>query len=55
LAALTVVGESDSSISKVTLVEVEGAVISQRSAAEAVLAAVAPGIELQVVTAARRA
>ena len=54
LAALIVAGESSSSISRVALVEVEGAVISQRSAAEAVLAAIAPGMKLQVATAARR-
>ncbi|MBZ5570311.1 MAG: cytidine deaminase [Acidobacteriia bacterium] len=51
LAALIVAGESSSSVSKVALVEVEGAVISQKSAAEAVMAAITPGVKLQVVKA----
>jgi len=52
---LIVAGESNSAISRVALVEVEGATISQKSVAEAVLAAVAPGVKLQVVGAARNA
>jgi len=51
LAALVVAGESHSAISRVVLVEVEGAAISQKSVAEAALAAVAPGVKLQVVSA----
>jgi len=54
LAALIVAGESSSAISGVALVEVEGAIISQRSTAEAVLTAIAPGVKLQVMKATGR-
>ncbi len=51
LVALIVAGDQFSAISRVTLVEFEGAAISQRSAAEAVLAAIAPAIKLEVIAA----
>jgi len=50
LAALIVAGEDYSAISRVALVEVEGASISQKSVTEAALGAVAPTVKLQVVT-----
>jgi cytidine deaminase len=51
LVALITAGASYSAISEVVLVEVEGAPISQRSAAEAVLSAIAPTVKLRVVNA----
>ena len=51
LAALIVAGEDYSAISRVTLVEVGGAAISQKSVAEATLSAVAPKTNLRVLTA----
>jgi len=51
LVALIVAGESNSAISRVALVEVEGASISQKSVAEAALGTIAPAIKLQVVKA----
>jgi cytidine deaminase len=50
LAALIVAGEAGSAIQKVALVEMEGAVISQRSVTEAALGTVAPAAKLEVVT-----
>jgi len=50
LAALIVAGEDYAAIKDVVLVEVENAVISQRSVAEAALAAIAPGLNLRRVT-----
>ena len=50
LAALIVAGDSYSDIASVVLAEIEGSVISQRSAAEASLASAAPGVKLQRVT-----
>lgn len=55
LAALIVAGENNSAISRVTLVEVEGAAISQKSVTEAALRVIGPGVKLQVVTAMMRA
>jgi len=49
LAALIVAGETYSVISRVALVELEGAVISQKSVTEAALSAIAPDARLQVV------
>lgn len=54
LAALIVAGEDGANISRAVLVEVEGASISQRRAAEAALSAIAPALRLQVVAAQRR-
>ena len=51
LVALIVAGDKFSAMSRVTLVEVGGAAISQRSTAEAVLAAIAPAIKLEVIAA----
>jgi cytidine deaminase len=51
LVALILAGESYSAISEIVLVETEGAPISQKSVAEAVLGAIAPGVKLQVVSA----
>ena len=51
LVALIVAGDQFSAISRVTIVEVEGAAISQRSATDAVLAAVAPVVRLEVIAA----
>jgi len=51
LAALIVGGAEYSDISDVVLVETDGAPISQRSVAEAVLGTMAPKVKLQVVTA----
>ena len=53
LAALIVAGGDSSSIATVVLLEVEGAVISQKSFTEAALSAVAPAATLRVVTAKR--
>lgn len=50
LAALIVAGETYSAISRVVLVEMEKAVISQKSVTEAALSALAPAVKLQVVT-----
>jgi cytidine deaminase len=54
LAALIVAGEDGANISRAVLVEVEGASISQRRAAEAALSAIAPALRLQVFAAQRR-
>jgi cytidine deaminase len=54
LVALILAGEDSSRISTVVLVEAEGAVISQRSATEAALSAVAPTARLRIVTATKR-
>lgn len=51
LVSLILAGESYSAISDLVLVETEGAPISQRSVAEAVLSAIAPGIKLRVADA----
>jgi cytidine deaminase len=48
LAALIVAGENYAAISKVALVEMEGAAISQKSVTEAVLSAIAPSASLQI-------
>lgn len=50
LVALILAGESNTSISKVILVETTDAAISQKSVTQAVLAALAPTAELQLVT-----
>jgi len=55
LVALITAGESYSAISEVVLVEEEGAPISQKSAAEAVLSAIAPAVKLRMVTATMKA
>ncbi len=55
LVALILAGEDGSMISTVVLVEVEGAVISQKSVTDAALSAVAPDAKLRIVTAAKRA
>jgi cytidine deaminase len=49
LVALILAGGSYSAISEVVLVEVEGAAISQRSVADAVLSAIAPAVKLSIV------
>ena len=54
LAALIVAGEQYAGISRVTLVEVEGAPINQKAVTEAVLGAIAPAVRLEVVGAKRR-
>jgi len=54
LVALILAGENASAISTVALVEVEGAVISQKSATDAALSAVAPAAKLRLVTATKR-
>ena len=51
LAQLIAAGQAYSAISAVTLVEVEGAKISQRAVTETVLAAIAPQLKLEVVLA----
>ena len=51
LVALILAGESYSAISEIVLVEAEGTRISQKSVAEAVLGAIAPGVKLPVVSA----
>lgn len=50
LAALIVGGENYASIAKVALVEIEGAVISQKSVTESALSALAPAASLRLVT-----
>ncbi len=50
LAALIVAGENNSAITRVALVEMENAKISQKSVTEAALSAIAPVATLQVVT-----
>jgi cytidine deaminase len=50
LAALIVAGNPYSAISKVALVELNGAVISQKSVTEAALSEIAPDATLQIVT-----
>jgi cytidine deaminase len=51
LAALLVAGEHYSEISKVVLVEADGATITQRSVTEIALAAIAPHVRLEVAKA----
>jgi cytidine deaminase len=51
LVALILAGEGGSTIETVVLVEVEGAVISQKSVTEAALSTVAPAAKLRLVTA----
>ena len=51
LAALIAAGESYASIQAVTLVEVQGAKISQHPVTETVLAAIAPNLKLEVLRA----
>lgn len=51
LAAMIVAGEEYGNISGATLVEAEGATISQKAVTEIVLAAIAPHVRLQVVSA----
>ncbi len=53
LAALILASENYSAISRVALVELEGAAISQKSVAEAALGTIAPAVKLQVVKATR--
>jgi cytidine deaminase len=55
LVALITAGESYSAISEVVVVEMEGAPISQKSVAEAVLSAIAPAVKLRVVSATMKA
>jgi cytidine deaminase len=55
LVSWIVAGESDSEISKVTLVELQGASISQKSATEAVLSAISSTVKLHVVSASMKA
>ena len=55
LVGLILAGENFSAISRVCLVEVKEAVISQKSVTEAILGTIAPTVKLQVVTATRRA
>ena len=55
LAALIVGRESYTAISRVVLVEIEGAAISQRVVTEAALSAIAPGVPLELATAKPRA
>jgi cytidine deaminase len=55
LVALILTGDDASAISTVVLVEVEGAVISQKSVTDAALSSVASAAKLRTVTAARRA
>ena len=50
LAALILAGENYTAIAKVALVEMEDAVISQKSVTETALSAVAPAASLQLVT-----
>lgn len=50
LAALIVAGENYAAISRVALVEMEGAAISQKSVTEAALSAIAPSVKVQAVT-----
>jgi cytidine deaminase len=53
LAAMIVAGEDYANISGATLVEAEKATISQKAVTEIVLAAIAPNVRLQVVSAPR--
>jgi cytidine deaminase len=53
LVSLILAGEGYSAIFEVVLVEVEGAPIGQRSVAEAVLGAIAPGAKLRMLSAKR--
>jgi cytidine deaminase len=55
LVALIMAGESYSTISEVFLVEAKGVPISQKSAAEAILGAIAPAVKLRVLTARMKA
>jgi len=55
LAALIVAGESQAAISRVVLVEIAGAAISQKSVTESALGAIAPAAKLQIVTVNRTA
>jgi cytidine deaminase len=55
LAALILAGEDVGAISRVVLVEVEGAPISHKSVTDAVLGAIAPAAKLEVTTASMRA
>ena len=55
LVALILAGDDFSAISQVCLVEVRGAVISQKGVTEAVLSTIAPGVTLQVATATLKA
>jgi len=55
LASLIVAGENYSEISRVTLVEIDNAAISQNSVAKATLSTIAPAVQLQVLRAARAA
>src|SRR5215813_12211535 len=55
LVALILAGQNYSAISEVGLVEVESASISQKSAAEAVLSAIAPAVKLRVANATMKA
>ncbi len=54
LVPLILAGESSLAISRVVLLEVEGASISQKSVTEAALGAIAPAVRLKVVTATMR-
>jgi cytidine deaminase len=51
LVALIAAGENPAAISRATLVEREGAAISQKSVTEAALNTIAPAVELEVVKA----
>jgi cytidine deaminase len=51
LAAMIAAGERYSAISAVTLVEVEGAKISQKDVTQVVLGAIAPGAKLNTAVA----
>jgi cytidine deaminase len=51
LAAMIAAGEPYSAISAVTLVELEGSKISQKTVTEAVMGAIAPGLKLEVISA----
>jgi cytidine deaminase len=53
--ALILAGDKSSEISRVVLVEVEGAPISQKSVTEAALSAVAPGAKLRLLAATKKA
>jgi cytidine deaminase len=50
LAALIVAGENYAAISRVVLIEMEGATISQQRVTEAVLSAITPTTKLQIAT-----
>ena len=51
LVQLILAGEDTTAITRVALAEINGAKISQRSATEAVLSAIAPSVRLEVLTA----